>query len=98
VQVLQEFYVNVTRKLSTRVARSTAREVVSTYGAWVREPTTAETVLRATDIAELAQISFWDALIVAAAEQAGAAQLLSEDLNNGQAIAGIKVVNPLLAA
>jgi predicted nucleic acid-binding protein len=98
VQVLQEFYVNVTRKLTTRVARSTAREVVSAYGAWIREPTTAETVLRATDIAELAQISFWDALIVAAAEQVGATQLLSEDLNDGQLIAGIRIVNPLLAA
>src|SRR5688572_4523773 len=40
VQVLQEFYINVTHKLATRVARSTAREVVSAYGAWVREPTT----------------------------------------------------------
>jgi len=97
VQVLQEFYVNVTRKLKTTVARSTAREVVSAYGAWVREPTTAETILRATDIAELAQISFWDALIVAAAEGVGASQLLSEDLNEGQAIAGIKVINPLVA-
>lgn len=98
VQVLQEFYVNVTRKLTTRVARSTAREVVNTYGAWIREPTTADTVLRATDIAELAQISFWDALIVAAAEQVGAGRLFSEDLSNGQSIAGIKVVNPLLVA
>lgn len=71
---------------------------MNTYSAWVREPTTPETVLRATDIAELAQISFWDALIVAAAEQAGAAQLLSEDLSDGRAIAGIKVVNPLLPA
>ena len=96
VQVLQEFYTSVTSKLATRVARSTAREVVSAYGAWVREPTTPDTVLRATDIAELAQISFWDALIVASAEQAGAAQLLSEDLNDGQTVAGIKVVNPLL--
>jgi predicted nucleic acid-binding protein len=96
VQVLQGFYVNVTRKLKTTVARSTAREVVSAYGAWVREPTTAETVLRATDIAELAQISFWDALIVAAAEQVGASQLVSEDLNAGQAIVGIKIINPLV--
>jgi predicted nucleic acid-binding protein len=98
VQVLQEFYVNVTRKLSTRVARSTAREVVNTYSAWVREPITPETVLRATDVAELSQLSFWDALIVAAAEQAGAAELLSEDFNDGQVIAGIKVVNPLRGA
>jgi predicted nucleic acid-binding protein len=95
VQVLQEFYVSVTRKLTTPLARSTAREVISSYSAWVREPTTPETALRATDIVELAQISFWDALIVAAAEQAGAAELLSEDLSHGQTIAGIRVINPL---
>jgi predicted nucleic acid-binding protein len=96
VQVLQEFYVNVTRKLATPVATSTAREVVNTYGAWIREATTAETVVRATDIAEMAQISFWDALIVASAEQAGASQIYSEDLNAGQTIAGVLIVNPLI--
>lgn len=87
----------MTRTLATRVARSTAREVVAVYSAWVREPTTAETVLRAADIAELAQLSFWDALIVAAAEQVGASRLLSEDLSDEQAIAGIEIVNPLRA-
>ena len=95
VQVLQEFYVNVTRKLSTRVASSIAREVVNTYSAWVREVTTAGTVVRATHIAELVQISFWDALIVASAEEAGAEEIYSEDLNTGQIIAGILIVNPL---
>jgi predicted nucleic acid-binding protein len=75
-----------------------AREVVSSYGAWVREATTAETVTRAIDVATLAQISFWDALIVASAEQAQAIQIYSEDLNAGQAIAGIKFVNPLTTA
>jgi predicted nucleic acid-binding protein len=95
VQVLQEFYVNVTRKLATPVARSTAREVVSSYGAWVREPTTPDTVTRAIDIAEMAQIMFWDALIVASAEQVQATHVYSEDLNAGQIIAGVKIVNPL---
>jgi predicted nucleic acid-binding protein len=96
VQVLQEFYVNATRKLAKPVPRSTAREVVSSYGAWIREATTADTVLRASDIADMAHISFWDALIFASAEQAGAAQLYSEDLNNGQSIVGIKIINPLI--
>jgi len=95
IQVLQEFYINVTGKLATRVARSVAREVVETYAAWVAQPTTADTVLRAVDLAGLEQLSFWDALIVAAAEQCGAETLLSEDLSHGQKIAGIKVVNPL---
>lgn len=96
VQVLQEFYVNATQKLTTPVARSTAREIIKTYGVWIRQPTTVETVTRATELAELARISFWDALIVAAAEAVDAEELLSEDLNDGQAIAGIKVVNPLV--
>ena len=95
VQVLQEFYVNVTQKLATPIARSTAREVVKTYGVWVRHATTVETVARAAEISELAGISFWDALIVAAAEEVDADELLSEDLNDGQVIAGIRVVNPL---
>jgi predicted nucleic acid-binding protein len=95
VQVLQEFFVNATRKLATPLAHMSAREVVSSYGAWIREPTTADTVTRAIDVAALAQISFWDALIVASAEQAQAAQIYSEDLNAGQTIAGIKIINPL---
>jgi predicted nucleic acid-binding protein len=98
VQVLQEFYVNVTKKLGTRVSRSTAREVVNSYGAWVLEPTTPATVTRAIDIAEMTLIAFWDALIVAAAEQVQATHIYSEDLNAGQSIAGVKIVNPLVGA
>ena len=96
VQVLQEFYVNAMQKLDTPVvARSTAREVIQTYGVWVHRATTVETVTRATEISDLARISFWDALIVASAEQVDANELLSEDLHDGQAIAGIRVANPL---
>jgi predicted nucleic acid-binding protein len=98
VQVLQEFYVNATRKLATPMAQMAAREVVGSYGPWVREPTTADTVTRAIDIAAMAQISFWDALIVASAEQAEATQIYSEDLNTGQTIVSIRIVNPLAAA
>jgi predicted nucleic acid-binding protein len=95
IQVLQEFYVNATQKLSTPVARSTAREIIKTYGVWIHRATTIETVTRATEISDLARISFWDALIVASAEEVDADELLSEDLTDGQTIAGIKVVNPL---
>ncbi len=55
VQVLQEFYVNATRKLATPLASATAREVVASYGAWIAEPTTADTVTRAIDVAALAK-------------------------------------------
>jgi predicted nucleic acid-binding protein len=97
VQVLQEFYVNATRKLTTPVAQLTAREVVSSYAPWIREPTTADTVTRAIDVAAMAQLSFWDALIVASAEQCDAAQIYSEDLNTGQTILSMRIVNPLAA-
>jgi len=94
VQVLQEFFVTVTRKLRTPVARAQAREVVRAYSPWVLNPTTPQTVLRATEVGEAAGIGFWDALIVASAEQVGAGILYSEDLNDGQVIAGVRVVNP----
>jgi predicted nucleic acid-binding protein len=94
VQVLQEFYVTVTRKLRAPVARAQARELVRAYSSWVLSPTTPETV-GATELSEAAEIGFWDALIVAAAEQSGADTLYSEDLNDGQVIAGVRVVNPL---
>jgi predicted nucleic acid-binding protein len=95
IQVLQEFYVNVTQKLATPMARSTAREIIKTYGVWIRHATTVETVTRASEISDLARISFWDALIVASAEEVDADELLSEDLNAGQSIVDIRVVNPL---
>lgn len=77
-------------------ARHSAREVVRTYTPWVHSPTTPETILRASEIAELSQLSFWDALIVASAEQVGASHLYTADLNPGQSIVGVKIVNPLV--
>lgn len=96
VQVLQEFFAVATRKLKAAVEVATAREVIRTYSPWVTVPTDVDTVLRASEIAEVAQISFWDGMIVAAAERCGAATLYTEDLNDGQIIAGIRVVNPVL--
>jgi predicted nucleic acid-binding protein len=93
-QVLQEFYVNVTCKIGTPLPASKAREVVRDYATWVESPTTAATVARASEIAEIWQVSFWDAMILAAAEQNRANRLLTEDLNAGQIIAGIEIVNP----
>src|SRR6185312_6511613 len=58
-------------------------------------PRRSETLARAAEISDLARISFWDALIVASAEEVDADELLSEGLNPGQSIVGIRVVNPL---
>jgi len=93
-QVLQEFYVNVTQEIKRPLSRISAREVIRDYIPWVRSTITGNTVVRGSEIAEVWQISFWDAMVLAAAEQSAAAQLLTEDLNHGQLIAGIRIENP----
>ncbi len=93
VQVLHEFYVNVTRKIRTPLSRAEARAVVGTYVPWCLQPETGD-INEAFRIEDEAGISFWDALIVAAAARSGATRVLSEDLNPGQVIAGVTVVNP----
>lgn len=92
-QVLHEFYVNATRKIAAPLSKSLARAVVDAYAPWCVNTTAAETSA-AFRIEDEARISFWDALIVAAARTAGAVRILSEDLNRGQAIAGIRIENP----
>jgi predicted nucleic acid-binding protein len=93
-QVLQEFYVNVTKKIRPPLGGSQAREIIRPYAVWIEAATTVDTILRASEISEIWQISFWDSLILASAEEIGASELFSEDLNSGQIIAGVKVVNP----
>jgi predicted nucleic acid-binding protein len=93
-QVLQEFYVNVTRKIKTPLSRSAAREVVRDYTSWGDSPITPATIVRGSEIGEIWQLSFWDAMILAAAEQSHAIRLLTEDLSHGAKIAGIEIVDP----
>jgi predicted nucleic acid-binding protein len=94
-QVLQEFYVNATAKIPRPIALSKARAVISRYLVWQVEANTPESLLRASEIQERHRLSFWDYLILAAATQAGAAILYTEDLNHGQVIEGVEVINPL---
>jgi predicted nucleic acid-binding protein len=92
-QVLHEFYVNVTRKIATPLPKPSARAVVDSYTVWCVDTTAAE-ISAAFRIEDEAGIGYWDALIVAAAGKAGAARILSEDLNPGQIIAGVRIENP----
>ena len=93
LQVLQEFYVNVTHKIAAPLPRDAARLVVNSYAIWCTETTTAE-IATAFRIEDDSRIGFWDALIVAAAVRSGATRILSEDFNAQQRIAGIKIENP----
>ena len=96
VQVLQEFYVNVTRKITRPMTPAAARGIIRNYLAWRVEPNEPSAVLFASEIGERNRISFWDALIVASAARSGADRILSEDLNHGQVIEGIRIENPFL--
>jgi predicted nucleic acid-binding protein len=93
MQVLQEFYVNVTRKIATPLSKDAARLVVNSYAIWCTETTPAE-IAAAFRIEDESRIGFWDALIVASAAKSGAIRILSEDLNAQQTIAGIRIENP----
>jgi predicted nucleic acid-binding protein len=93
VQVLQEFYVTVTRKIGKPLTKDAAREIVNTYAAWCGETSAAE-VAAAFRIEVESRIGFWDALIVASAAKAGAVRIVSEDMNAGQVIAGVRIQNP----
>ena len=91
-QVLQEFYNAVTTKL--KIDKLVTKNILHSYRNM--EIVAADLVLieQAVDISLLFQLSFWDSLIVAAAEQANCSFLVTEDLNDGQKIRGINVVNP----
>ena len=92
-QVLQEFYVNVTRKIASPLSKVSARTVIHSYGSWCIE-TALTDVSTAFQIEDESRIGFWDALVIASAARGGAARLLSEDLNAGQTVLGVRIENP----
>ena len=95
VQVLQEFYVQATRP--SRPSPLTHEEAHAFIRTWRRFPTQAITTSlfdEALAIKFRYQLSYWDSAIIAAAMQAGCTEVLSEDMNDGQDYAGVKVTNP----
>jgi predicted nucleic acid-binding protein len=94
--VLQELCVNIRRKVKNPVDLRTVREIVADYLSWTVVTNTGEAILDALQIEERYHISFWDALVIQAAESSGAAVLYSEDLSHGQTYRGVRVINPLL--
>ncbi len=96
VQVLQEFFVTVTRKVPRPLDTETAEQIVSDLSRWKVVTPTVEDVLEAIQIHTQHQISFWDAMIIQCAGCAGCRVLWSEDLNAGQVYGETKVVNPFI--
>ena len=96
--VIQEFYVTVTRKIRNPLKPAEAREIIRNYFAWPVQTNDPETTIRASEIEENNSLSFWDALVVAAALRLEANKIMTEDLNHGQIIEGILIENPLPAS
>lgn len=91
-QVLQEFFVNATRKLG--VDPAIARRKVEILAEMDVVITDLELIVAAIDLCRLHSVSFWDALVVRAAAVAGCGVLLTEDLQHGQTIDGVRIENP----
>lgn len=94
LQVLQEYFVMVTRKLGVDAAIARRKvELIAEFD--VASPDVLD-ILAAIDLHRLHGISFWDALIVRSAKQSGCGVLLSEDMQNAREIDGVQIVNPFL--
>ena len=95
VQVLREFYVNLLKK---EVALEEAKQAVVDYMRWTVVENSVALLLKGIEVQEKWQLSFWDALILAAAIQAKAKVLWSEDFAHRRLYDQVRVINPLVPA
>jgi len=94
LQVLQEYFVSATGKL--KLDPGLAKQRVEVFARFhVAAPTVGD-VLAAIDLHRLHGLSLWDTLILRCAKQTGCSVLLTEDMQHGQVIDGVKIVNPYL--
>ena len=93
-QVLQEFYVNVRRKAQKPISHDQARALITDYLSWNPVVNDGATLLEAIDVEQRFKLSFWDAMIVVAAQRSSASVLFSEDFNDGQKFGSVQVQNP----
>ena len=94
-QVLQELAVNLRRKARKPLDAKATRDVISDYLAWHVVVNGGDSILEALELEARYQLSFWEALVVQAAQAAGAEILYSEDLSDGQRYGTVRVKNPL---
>lgn len=95
-QVLQELAVNLRKKARKPLAPAATRELIADYMTWQVVVNDGEAILDALDIEKRYRISFWDALIVQAAQSCGVEILYSEDLADRQNYGSVRIVNPLV--
>ena len=95
-QVLNEFYVTVTRKITSPLSPGDARDAVGSLAELEVVPVTRNLVVDALDAGQRYQLSHWDSLIVEAASRSGCAILFTEDLSSGSILRGVTITNPFL--
>ena len=96
VQVLQEFFVTVTRKVAAPLPVDEAAARIREFGAWRVFSPDVDDVLQAVALHQKTGLAFWDAMIVQAAAESECDVLWSEDLSDGQVIRGVRIRNPFL--
>jgi predicted nucleic acid-binding protein len=94
VQVLQEFFVNSTRKVAAPLTPEAAVDRLRSLSRWRVHSPLADDVVAAASLSNRHQLSFWDAMIVRSAAELHCETIWSEDLNDGQVIEGVRVRNP----
>ena len=92
--VLQELYVTLTRKVRTPLRPEQALRYLDQLAVWPVMVPDYSAVRDAVELSASATLSFWDALVVVAAARSGAKRVYTEDLQDGQTILGVEVVNP----
>jgi predicted nucleic acid-binding protein len=97
IQVLQELFINITKKIPKPLDIKTARDIVRDFLLWEVAGNDGDLMLAAMDVQIKYHYAFWDSLIIAAAIKCGASLLLTEDLNNGQIIEDVVIKNPFVA-
>ncbi|GAB4243422.1 MAG: PIN domain-containing protein [Deltaproteobacteria bacterium] len=95
-QVLQEFFVNVTKKIPKPLSVTVGKEIVEDFLKWKIVSVEGRTILRAIDLHEKHNYAFRDSLVIQSAIEGGARWLLSEDLRDGQRIGELTIRNPFL--
>jgi predicted nucleic acid-binding protein len=97
-QVIQEFYVSVTRMLKRPLPPQEATEATRSLSAYSIVQVDVPLIFRAIELSQSETVSFWDAMIIRAGMESGCARILSEDLQHGRRLGDTKIENPFLSA
>jgi predicted nucleic acid-binding protein len=94
IQVLQEFFVTITKKVPKPMPVGDAKARIREFTAWTVFAPKADDIVAAIDLHTQAKIGFWDAMVVLAAAESDCDVLWTEDLHHGQRLRGVRIRNP----